>query len=256
MRIRMSKASVLFEGAFARLHAAPYQNGMTDISRRIREIRKRLRENQAEFAQRLGVTQSTISKWEAGTHIPETSYIITLAELGGYEVGELIDYDDHAFRKSDWGITATVLGNVQAGEWVEAVEWDVHQQFQVQIPTPVDWPDVMVHGFVVKGTSMDLVYPEGSIVFAVSTIAYDIHPGPGDRVVVQRVDESGLFEVTLKELKVGKDGKLWLWPRSSDPEFQSPIQMPPPGDSQVSEITITGLVVASFTLERTPRLSE
>lgn len=229
---------------------------MTDISRRIREIRKRLGENQAEFAVRLGVSQSTISKWEAGTHIPETTYIIALADIGGYEVGELIDYDDHSFRTSDWGVMATVIGNVQAGEWVEAIEWAPDQQFQVQLPTPRHWSGDTVQGFVVKGSSMDLIYPEGSIVFAIPTIANEIQPGAGDRVVVQRVDKNGLFEVTLKELKLGRDGKLWLWPRSTDPNFQAPIQLPEPGDSQIAEVAITGLVVASFTLERPWRSSE
>jgi transcriptional regulator with XRE-family HTH domain len=227
---------------------------MAEISRRVREIRKRLGDNQAEFAARLGVTQGTVSKWESGKQIPDVDAILQLAELGGYEVGDLVYEEDHQYRTSDWGQRASVVGTVQAGEWVEAIEWDAFQHFETQIPTPKEWPDLDLQGFVVKGASMDLVYPEGSVVFAAPVSRGRIKPGPGDRVVVQRRDANGLFEVTLKELRVDEDGRQWLWPRSSRPEFQSPIELVEPGaDADAVEVTVTGVVVASFSLERGAR---
>ena len=63
------------------------------------------------------------------------------------------------------------------------------------------------------------------------------------RVIVQRRNADGLFEATLKEYVVDEHGKKWLWPRSYDPEHQSPVQY-----KGGNEVTITG-VMASFIVE-------
>ncbi|NEU14631.1 LexA family transcriptional regulator [Methylobacterium sp. BTF04] len=226
---------------------------MAEISRTIREIRKRLAENQATFAKRMGVTQSTVSKWESGTQSPDTQSLLNLSEISGIEIGDLLEDDDHDFRRSDFGITVTISGSVQAGEWVEAVEWDSFQHFQVQIPTPKEWPDLDIQGFLVRGNSMNNIYPDGSVVFAVPVIKNRIRPGPGDRVIVERRDNRQLFEVTLKELGLDSEGELVLWPRSNDPRHQTPVRVGSKQPDDIEEVRITGVVVASFVLDRAAR---
>jgi transcriptional regulator with XRE-family HTH domain len=229
---------------------------MTDVARRIRELRKGLRLNQADFAERLGVTQSTVSKWESNKQTPDTDAVFKLSEISGAPPADfLFDHEDHDYRTSDWGITSRVIGAVQAGEWVEAVQWPPYEQFDVKLPTPRNWPDYEIDGFVVRGSSMNLLYPEGSIVFAVPTIKYGLNPGPGDKVIVQRLDDRGLYEVTLKELVLDRAGKLWLWPRSNDPEHQSPISLHGPRDNSIVEVVVTGIVAASFVLENPGRFA-
>lgn len=49
------------------------------IGTRIKETRKELGLTQKQFAEKLGVSRSTIYSYEAGTHIPDALFIRNLA---------------------------------------------------------------------------------------------------------------------------------------------------------------------------------
>lgn len=120
--------------------------------------------------------------------------------------------------------TVFVRGAVQAGIWREAIEWDGDEWYSLTVPTDDRFPGIERFGLEVRGTSMDRLYPEGTIVMAVRF--GDIARGPkaGERVVVlRRSQETGEYEATLKEYQVDERGRHILWPRSTDPEFQSPF---------------------------------
>lgn len=222
------------------------------FAQKVREIRKRARLTQTEFAKAIGVAQGTVSRWESMTRgqIPEVDAIMRVSAYSGVSTSELWA-DEHEFQPYDWGYNARVIGNVQAGQWVEAVAWEEPDQFSVKIPLPRNWPDnLKVEGFVVRGTSMDQLYPEGSVVFAIGTIANQIDPSPGDRVIVTREDRNGLFEVTIKEYVLDGSGRPWLWPKSTDPAFQTPLSLIGSSDSKIVQVTVTGIVVAAFALDR------
>ena len=97
-------------------------------------------------------------------------------------------------------------------------------------------------GLRVVGDSMDLLYPEGTILECVSTFGH-AEGVPGKRVIIIRVDENQHCEATVKEL-VEQDGQLWAVPKSSNPEHR-PIKLngPEPG---ISEVRIAAVVVASI----------
>jgi len=116
-----------------------------------------------------------------------------------------------------------VKAAVQAGVWREATEWPEDDWYSVTVPADERYPGMERFGLVVRGTSMDRLYPEGTIVLAVRFGDLGRTPNPGERVVVLRRDRRGEFEATLKEFDVDVRGRILLWPRSSDPEFQSPI---------------------------------
>lgn len=50
------------------------------IGTRIKETRKELGLTQKQFAEKLGVSRSTIYSYEAGTHIPDALFIRNLAQ--------------------------------------------------------------------------------------------------------------------------------------------------------------------------------
>lgn len=113
---------------------------------------------------------------------------------------------------------------------------------------PTNAPNFDVQAFRVRGTSMDQVFPDGTVVLIVNTIVNRIQPRSGDYVLVQRVDKNGLHEASLKQLVIDLDGKQWLWPRSNDPLYQAPIPV-----TERDDVTITGRVVnasLSFPLRR------
>lgn len=227
---------------------------MSEMPRKIRELRKRLRMGQTEFADQMGVSQGTVSKWETGEDSPRVENIAKLAELAGESVEMFWFQEEHEFKRTDWMEPTPVIGAVQAGQWLESVEWDEYDKFNVIVPFPRTWPDFPTVGFQVRGTSMNFLYPDNSIVIAIPTIASGIDPRPGDRVIVQRKDDRGLFEVTIKEYTRDSQGQVWLWPRSDDPAWKEPLRPQAHAESQ-DEILVTGIIVASFRIENPDRFS-
>jgi len=229
---------------------------MAILSRKIRNLRLSKKQIQSEFADTLGVGQATVSRWESGKETPILDNISKLAKLANERFDVFYNEYEHDYRKLDWPGSCRVIAAVQAGEWLEAVEWDEYDQFEIGVPLPSGWPDFETQGFLVRGSSMNEVYPDGSIVIAASTITNEIQPKHGDRVIVQRKDNRGLYEVTLKELQIDDDGLFWLWPKSTVPKHQGPIDLKAGAVPPIDEITMTGIVVASVRVENPIRFSK
>jgi len=50
------------------------------IDERIKDLRKQLNLTQAELAENLGITRSSVNAWEQGISVPSTKYLIELAK--------------------------------------------------------------------------------------------------------------------------------------------------------------------------------
>lgn len=51
------------------------------ISERIQKLRGKMQISQAELANRLGVTRSSINAWEMGLSVPSTQFIVEMAKI-------------------------------------------------------------------------------------------------------------------------------------------------------------------------------
>lgn len=103
---------------------------------------------------------------------------------------------------------------------------------------------VMKTGFEIKGESMNLKFPDKTVVVVVSYIELGKQPKSGDYVIVRRRNKIGDIEASCKEYVVDSSGTAWLWPRSTDPRFQAPLPCDPEdGDDSVE---ITGLVTQAI----------
>lgn len=165
-----------------------------------------------------------------------------------------------------------VKGEVQAGVYREAIEWRGDEWYSVTVPTSDRFPGIERFGLYVRGNSMNMLYPEGTIVVVVRFGDIARGPRPGERVVVlRRSSVTGEFEATLKEYQQDSEGRHILWPRSTDPEFQTPFVLqdgalpvsggytPLPAEASAgddlahaageADITIAGLVVMSIRQE-------
>jgi hypothetical protein len=116
-----------------------------------------------------------------------------------------------------------VSGHVQAGDFREAVEWDRSRWYSVDVPVP-DRFRRRAKALEVRGLSMDQEYLPGSIVIWVDFLDFR-PPRNGDHVIVYSHRRDGTVEATVKELRVGEDGRRWLWPRSNQPEHQQPVEV-------------------------------
>lgn len=170
-------------------------------------------------------------------HAPKPATLAKLATVLGVPPAYLLDAAAEV-PVGPGGVTMEtvfVRGAVQGGEWRDAIEWPPSDWFTVQMPADPRLGSVTRFGLVVRGTSMDRLYPEGTIVLVVRFHDIGRPPRTGDRVVVlRRSTATGDFEATLKEYELDAQGRHVLWPRSSDPEFQAPFILPP-GEPPVAD---------------------
>lgn len=152
----------------------------------------------------------------------------------------------------------SVRGAVQAGVWHEALEWHPEDWFNITVPRDGRFPGVPRFGLVVRGDSMNRLYPDGTITECVRFGDLARLPKQGERVVVLRRSNEG-FEATLKEYEHDSNGRHILWPRSYNPEFQSPIilegELPVNGNgwdhhaAGEPDLVISALVIGSYRKE-------
>lgn len=140
-----------------------------------------------------------------------------------------------------------VVGAVQGGLWAESDSWPEDEHYVIEVPPSRKYPGVRRRGLEVRGPSVNLLYPEGTVVIFASPEEIGHGAIPGKPVVVQRVDKFGRYETTIKIYQPDEDGRVWLWPKSDHPEFQRPIELKPSAD--IEEIKIIGLVIGKYAEE-------
>jgi transcriptional regulator with XRE-family HTH domain len=74
----------------------------TEVGKRVRQVREKLRLTQGEFARRLGVTRVSVARYEAG-RVPSFGVLHQLARLGGVTVGWLLLETPEEESPRDWG---------------------------------------------------------------------------------------------------------------------------------------------------------
>jgi transcriptional regulator with XRE-family HTH domain len=200
---------------------------------RLARLRKAKGFTQSTLAERLGVEQPTVQRWEAGKREPSLAQLFELARILEVEPGNLIG-DTVA---APLGPRLFIKGTVAAGVWREALELPADDWSTFTGRAGVEVADEFRFGLRVEGDSMDEVYPEGTILECVSVFGR-VEVAPGKRVIALRTDQHGMIEATVKEL-VESEGTYWLVPKSSNPAHR-PWQLP-----EDNSIRIAAVVVAS-----------
>ena len=79
---------------------------MNKLGIKIAEKRKNLGMTQIEFAEKMDVTRQTVSRWEAGTAMPDIDKIAEIAEILGVSCDYLLKDDDNETAETkDKGIS-------------------------------------------------------------------------------------------------------------------------------------------------------
>lgn len=140
-----------------------------------------------------------------------------------------------------------VTGSVAAGVWRETTEWPQPDRFEIVVgPSP--FPRARRFGLRVDGHSMDIIFAPGTLLDCLSIFDLGIEPANGDLVIVERQRADGMRELTVKEFHCDEDGRCWLIPRSTKPEFQSPIEVGVPNtDHETDEyVQVIAFVIGSY----------
>lgn len=211
-------------------------------AKKIRELRKSLKLNQGPFGTLIGVDQATVSRWESGAQKPEIEAVRALAKLAGTDVEDFLGNAEVRGSKVD---EVEVMGKVQAGEWVEALERPREERFTILATANSRYAGIKRFGLEVVGPSMNEVYPEGTVLVCAHIEHTRKPPQHGQRVIVERKRADGLREITVKEYQV-LDGQIWLIPRSTHPAFKAPLQLTPAGEHDVEEVRVIAIVTGRY----------
>lgn len=213
---------------------------MTTKGDRIKELRKRMKLTQAEFADRLGdVTRGAVGNWEHDQGI-KMENLASIARKFSCSVdwlatgaGELTLGDVSSVMIPVEQVR--IVGEVQAGAFRNAWEYQPEDQYSVFSPKSTRYNGIDKFGLKVVGPSMNKVYPNGTILICATLYELAetefIH---NKRYVVVCTDAHGDKEATVKELQIAEDGTKWLWPHSTDPNHQTPVVYPTPDAAEVT----------------------
>jgi SOS-response transcriptional repressor LexA len=138
-----------------------------------------------------------------------------------------------------------VRHKVQAGHWIEVdlSEQDFPSPPRAARPDPqfASWPQWLE---LVVGDSVDREIPPGHFAHVVDSIEMGYAPHDGDFVVVERRRAQGrLRERSIKQVAI-KGGRVELWPRSHNPEWNKPLILSHPEEGV--EVEIVGLVIGAY----------
>jgi SOS-response transcriptional repressor LexA len=209
----------------------------------------------AGLAKALGLAKPRISEIISGNRNVQSSEITRMATYLEWPEPVLLDHIAPGTRRAGSPIATPrlqpvkIIGFVQAGVWRESVECPVDEQSYVY--ADIDHPLAGINLFALRviGPSMNRLYPEGTVLICAKAGEF----GEGfafrseDKVIVQRRNQDGLFETTVKEYVIQPDGRRFLWPRSDDPDHQQPWPVPDGEPDDASEDPRILALVVSIT---------
>lgn len=151
-----------------------------DLGKKIRAHRDELGLTQAELADKLGLTYSSVSQWESGRATPRTPILRQLAELFDTTVADLMGEDATEAAISGTSRMVPLLGFAHMGEPCD--EGDLADEVEV----PASIADAHPRGFMVhaQGGCMDNRFPHDALLL----VDPDMEPVNGQPVLAETSD--------------------------------------------------------------------
>lgn len=151
-----------------------------DLGKKIRAHRDELGLTQAELADKLGLTYSSVSQWESGRATPRTPILRQLADLFDTTVAELMGEDATEAAISGTSRMVPLLGFAHMGEPCD--EGSLADEVEV----PASIADAHPRGFMVhaQGGCMDNRFPHDALLL----VDPDMEPANGQPVLAETSD--------------------------------------------------------------------
>lgn len=151
-----------------------------DLGKKIRAHRDELGFTQAELADKLGLTYSSVSQWESGRATPRTPILRQLADLFNTTVADLMGEDAAEAAISGTSRMVPLLGFAHMGEPCD--EGNLADEIEV----PASIADAHPRGFMVhaQGGCMDNRFPHDALLL----VDPDMEPVNGQPVLAETSD--------------------------------------------------------------------
>lgn len=201
-------------------------------------------ESAAEAARALGEHPQNVRDHEADRRNPSPDKAAKYARAYNVSVGSILfgkgEAPESDVTTNDNVRMVGIVGEIRAGVFAEVPleHQDPWEMVPVSLP---EYARAHLYALYVVGRSMDHYYRDGSVVIVCPTAEAGVREG--DHVVVRRW-RGGLAETTLKEVALDNEG-VALWPRSSDPAYQTPLRLTAKREADEGP-EIIGVVVGSF----------
>lgn len=151
-----------------------------DLGKKIRAHRDDLGLTQAELADKLGLTYSSVSQWESGRATPRTPILRQLADLFDTTVADLMGEDAAEAAISGTSRMVPLLGFAHMGEPCD----EGNLADEVEVPASI--ADAHPRGFMVhaQGGCMDNRFPHDALLL----VDPDMEPVNGQPVLAETSD--------------------------------------------------------------------
>lgn len=151
-----------------------------DLGKKIRAHRDELGLTQAELADKLGLTYSSVSQWESGRATPRTPILRQLAELFDTTVADLMGEDTTEAAIKGTSRMVPLLGYAHMGDFED--EGELCDEVEV----PASIADAHPRGFMVhaQGGCMDNRFPHDALLL----VDPDMEPVNGQPVLAETSD--------------------------------------------------------------------
>lgn len=151
-----------------------------DLGKKIRAHRDELGLTQAELADKLGLTYSSVSQWESGRATPRTPILRQLADLFNTTVADLMGEDAAEAAISGTSRMVPLLGFAHMGEPCD----EGNLADEVEVPASI--ADAHPRGFMVhaQGGCMDNRFPHDALLL----VDPDMEPANGQPVLAETAD--------------------------------------------------------------------
>lgn len=151
-----------------------------DLGKKIRAHRNELGLTQAELADKLGLTYSSVSQWESGRATPRTPILRQLADLFDTTVADLMGEDAAEAAISGTSRMVPLLGFAHMGEPCD----EGNLADEVEVPASI--AEAHPRGFMVhaQGGCMDNRFPHDALLL----VDPDMEPANGQPVLAETSD--------------------------------------------------------------------
>lgn len=123
---------------------------MVGIASRVTKLRKALHLSQEKFAEQVGVSQPTVSRWERGLDEPEDIHLERMARMAGLTLAQF----RYGPERVNGKLTVPAVGYVGAGESVEIVDDHAQGSGLERVELPPELTDEGFVALIIRGNSM------------------------------------------------------------------------------------------------------
>lgn len=185
------------------------------IAKRIRDTRKRLKMNQAQFAEALGVSQGSVSKWEAGRETPRLEAVEKITALTG---SHIMEFEAVSPRQAPVVAVNNIKDINVVGTLLERQIWEEEDFITIRVPVWTDWAKFELEAWIFEdgdlGIFVKMPDDEAPVWMDGTNVLVETHdPLRGDRVFI-------VMEASMSYIS---DAKWALWPVGRDRQQFEPL---------------------------------